>query len=65
MRVCPLQAYLHYTQCLTDFFALSFVAAHQLGVEVRSFARENSIRVEAAGSVLDPDCAFQLVTLSG
>ncbi len=38
---------------------------HRLGIEVRYFARENSVRMEAAGSVLYPDCAFQLFTPSG
>jgi hypothetical protein len=55
----------HHTLSLADFIVHTLVAAHRLGVEVRYFARENSIRMEAAGSVLYPDCAFQLFTQSG
>ncbi len=55
----------HHTLSLADFLVQAFVAAHQLGIEVRYFARENSLRMEAAGSVLYPDCAFQLFTPGG
>lgn len=55
----------HHTKCLADFLVQTFVAAHRLGIEVRYFARENSVRMEAAGSVLYPDCAFQLFTPGG
>ena len=55
----------HHTKCLADFLVQTFVSAHALGTEVRYFARENSVRMEAAGSVLYPDCAFQLFTNSG
>ncbi len=55
----------HHTKCLADFLVQTFVAAHRLGIEVRYFARENSVRMEAAGSVLYPDCAFQLFTPVG
>ena len=55
----------HHTKCLADFLVQVFVAAHRLGIEVRYFARENSVRMEAAGSVLYPDCAFQLFTPGG
>lgn len=55
----------HHTKCLADFIVQTFVAAHRLGIEVRYFARENSVRMETAGSVLYPDCAFQLFTPGG
>ncbi len=55
----------HHTKCLADFIVQTFVAAHRLGIEIRYFARENSVRMEAGGSVLFPDCAFQLFTPSG
>lgn len=55
----------HHTLSLADFIVQTFVAAHRLGIEVRYFARENSVRMEAAGSVLYPDCAFQLFTPTG
>ncbi len=55
----------HHTKCLADFLVWTFVAAHRMGIEVRYFARENSVRMEAAGSVLYPDCAFQIFTPSG
>lgn len=55
----------HHTQSLADFIVQTFVAAHRFGIEVRYFARENSVRMEAAGSVLYPDCAFQLFTSDG
>ena len=55
----------HHTMSLSDFIVQTFVAAHRLGIEVRYFARENSVRMEAAGSVLYPDCAFQLFTPGG
>ena len=54
-----------HTLSLADFLVQTFVAADRLGVEVRYFARENSIRMEASGSVLYPDCAFQLFTPNG
>ncbi len=54
----------HHTKCLADFLVQTFVDAHRLGIKVRYFARENSVRMEAAGSVLYPDCAFQLFTPS-
>ncbi len=55
----------HHTMSLADFIVQTFVAAHRLGIEVRHFARENSVRLESAGSVLFPDCAFQLFTRDG
>src|SRR5712691_9113224 len=55
----------HHTMSLADFIVQTFVAAQRLAIEVRYFARENSVRMEAAGSVLYPDCAFQLFTPIG
>lgn len=58
-------AHHHHTRRLADFIVQTFVAAKRAGVEVRHFARENSVRLEAGSSVLYPDCAFQLFTPDG
>jgi len=55
----------HHTMSLADFIVQTFVAAHRQRIEVRHFSRENSVRMEAGGSVLYPDCAFQLFTPGG
>ena len=37
-------------------------AAKQQGIELRHFARENSVKLQAGGFTMYPDCAFQLFT---
>lgn len=38
------------------------ITAHDRGIILRHFARENSVKLEASGFTMYPDCAFQLVT---
>lgn len=52
----------HHTQCLGDFLVKTFVSAHKQGMTVRHFARENSVKLEAGGFTVYPDCAFQIRT---
>ena len=52
----------HHTQSLAEFLVQLLVTGHQQGVEVRHFARENSVCLKADGFTLYPDAAFQLVT---
>jgi predicted ArsR family transcriptional regulator len=58
-------AHHHHTLALAEFLVHVFVAAHKAGIEVRGFARENSVTIETATFTLRPDCAFQLVTAAG
>jgi hypothetical protein len=56
-------AHHHHTQSLAAFLVRLFTAAHEVGMEVRRFARENSVTIETKTTRLRPDCAFQLVGL--
>jgi protein involved in plasmid replication-relaxation len=55
----------HHTRCLGEFLVRTYVAAHQRGIAVRYFARENSVQLQAGGFTVVPDCAFQLHTPAG
>jgi hypothetical protein len=54
-------AHHHHTQALSEFLVRLLTAAHDRGLDVRRFARENSITIETTAIKLRPDCAFQLV----
>ena len=53
----------HYHTCyLADVIVHLAATGHQQGIDLRHFARENSVKLEAGGFTMYPDCAFQLVT---
>lgn len=54
-----------HTLSLAQLLTHLLIQAHRQGVELRHFARENSLKLEAAPFTLFPDCAFQLVTPDG
>jgi hypothetical protein len=54
-----------HTRALGDFLVKLHVATHRRGVLIERFAPENTLRLEADGIILFPDCAFQLRTLNG
>ncbi len=58
-------AHHHHTLAMAEFLVHLLVSAHNEGVEVRRFARENSVVIDAGTFRLRPDCAFQLVPPGG
>lgn len=54
-----------HTLSLAQLLTHLMVQAHRHEIELRHFARENSLKLEAAPFTLYPDCAFQLVTQDG
>ncbi|MCA9028253.1 MAG: replication-relaxation family protein [Planctomycetaceae bacterium] len=52
----------HHTNSLADFLVHTIVTGHRQGIELRHYARENTLKLESDGYVLYPDAAFQLVT---
>lgn len=58
-------ARLLHTQALADFLVQTAVAAQQAGITLASVRRENTLRLEAAGSHLYPDAAFSLIQKNG
>lgn len=55
-------AHQHHTRCLADFIVHAVVAADEAGVELMSFARENTLRLHIGTESLFPDATFELVT---
>ncbi len=55
----------HHTRCLADVLVQTIVCGHRLGIELRHYARENTLKLTADGFTLFPDAAFQLVTPDG
>ncbi len=55
----------HHTQSLADFLVHTLITGHRQGIDLRHYARENSLKLEADGYTLYPDAAFQLVTPDG
>ncbi len=47
-------------QALSDFIVHTAVAAHRSGAELTGFRRENTIRLDAGGQTVYPDCSFLL-----
>lgn len=54
-----------HTLSLAQLLAHLLIQAHRQGIELRHFARENSLKLEAGPFTLYPDCAFQLVASDG
>lgn len=52
----------HHTRCMADFLVQTIVTGYRQGIELRHYARENSLKLETDGYILYPDAAFQLVT---
>lgn len=54
-----------HTRSLADFIVKTHTSAHQRGVHIGGFYRENELRLTLANSAMKPDCAFQLVDTDG
>lgn len=54
-----------HTHALAETIVRINCCGYEKGIKVRDFARENSVRLEANGFTLFPDCAFQLVNPDG
>ena len=54
-----------HTYALAETIVRIICCGHKKGIQLRHFARENSVRLEANGFTLYPDCAFQLVNEHG
>jgi len=54
-----------HTYYLADAIVHLAVCGSQQGIELRHFARENTVKLEADGFTVYPDCAFQLVGKDG
>ncbi len=55
----------HHTHCLADELVHTLVTGHRQEIELRHYARENSVKLEAGDFTLFPDAAFQLVAPDG
>jgi hypothetical protein len=55
-------AHQHHTHSLSEFVVHTAVAAHRQGVAMKSFFRENTLRLQVGQENLFPDCAFELHT---
>lgn len=55
-------AHQHHTRSLADFIVHTAVAAHGRGCPLKSFYRENTLRLAVGEDTLYPDCAFELLT---
>ncbi|MCA9036162.1 MAG: replication-relaxation family protein [Planctomycetaceae bacterium] len=55
----------HHTLALADLIVRLATLGHRHGVQIRHFARENSVRLTSGGFTVCPDCAFQLMTTDG
>ena len=58
-------AHQHHTHRLAEFIVHTAVAAHRVGVAMKNFSRENTLRLEIAQDNLLPDSAFDLVSHDG
>lgn len=54
-----------HTQSLAELVVHILAQADQHGISLRQFARENSLRLEAGGFTVFPDCAFRLLSPDG
>jgi hypothetical protein len=54
-----------HAQMLGEILSHAVVCAHREGVALRNFHRENALALEAAGEVVRPDAAFELLTQNG
>ncbi len=55
----------YHTNYLADVIVHLAVTGHRQRIALRHFARENSVKLEAGGFTMYPDCAFQLVNAKG
>lgn len=55
----------HHTFALAELIVRLVTLGHRHGVQIRHFARENSVRLSASGFTMYPDCAFQLAATDG
>lgn len=55
----------YHTQALSELVVHVLAKADQHGISLRQFARENSLRLEASGFTVFPDCAFRLLSPDG
>ena len=55
----------HHTNALAEAIVQIALTGYRQGIGIRHFARENSVKLEADGFTMYPDCAFQLVTATG
>ncbi|MEZ5942496.1 MAG: hypothetical protein R3C18_13970 [Planctomycetaceae bacterium] len=55
----------YHTHALAEVIVQLAVCGQRQGIILRHFARENSLKLEANGFTLYPDCAFQLLTSDG
>jgi len=55
----------HHTHALADVITHIAVCGHRHGITLQHFARENSLKLEANGFTMYPDCGFQLLTPTG
>jgi hypothetical protein len=53
-------AHQYHTQKLADFIVHTVVAAHQQGLHMVDFYRENTLRLTVGEECLFPDCAFRI-----
>ncbi len=58
-------AHQHHTHSLSEFVVHTAVAAHRLGIQMKHFSRENTLRLQVGQENLFPDCAFELHTRDG
>jgi hypothetical protein len=58
-------AHQHHTHSLSEFVVQTAVAAHRVGIEMKHFSRENTLRLQVGQENLFPDCAFELYTPDG
>ena len=55
-------AHQHHTHSLSEFVVHTAVAAHRQCIAMKSFSRENTLRLQVGQENLFPDCAFELHT---
>jgi len=55
----------HHTHALAEVITHIAVCGHRHGITLQHFARENSLKLEANGFTMYPDCGFQLLTPTG
>jgi len=58
-------AHQQHTHALAEFIVHAAVGAHEAGVHLGGFCRENSVRLAVGPESLAPDCAFQVQAADG
>lgn len=54
-----------HTYALGEFLTHIYISAHQAGISIEQFARENSVKIQTETGAVYPDCSFQLVDQNG